>query len=163
MTAVAISLTRGLVAIVDDADYAAAVAGGSWSARPDGRTFYAARGKRVGDKQSTETLHQFLTGWPETDHINGDGLDNRRANLRPASHALNCANQRLRVNNASGFKGVHLVVRSGRWRAQLGKDGARVHLGCYETAEEAARAYDVAALAAWGEFARLNFPIGAAS
>lgn len=152
-----IPLTRGYVAIVDDADYDAVVAIGPWvaSVQKGARLVYAIRSSR-GD--GPILLHRFLTGWPLTDHINNDGLDNRRSNLRPATHAQNMWNQRPNRNTASGFKGVHQSNRSGRWRARLRKGDADYHLGYYDTAREAALAYDEAARRLFGEFARPNFP-----
>lgn len=154
-----ITLTRGFVAIVDDADFDALVAAGPWTARPHGRTVYAQHYVRRADgRQTTQQLHVFLMGVRGIDHINGDGLDNRRSNLRVATHALNTANQRLRISNTSGFKGVSLLPESGRWMARCLVDGRRRSVGTFDTREDAAHAYDAAALIAWGDFARLNFP-----
>jgi len=101
-------------------------------------------------------MHTFLTGWPMVDHRNGNGLDNRRANLRPATKSQNGANRLIAASNKSGFKGVDL--KKGRWRAQIKVVGSKIHLGYFDLAEEAARAYDMAAIEAFGEFATLNFP-----
>lgn len=156
-----IPLTQGFVALVDDEDYEAAVRF-RWcvQVRDGGIRYYARRRTRVWESfASTQiTLHRWLTGWPNTDHINGDGLDNRRANLRPVTTIQNCANQRLAKNNTSGFKGVSWRKDNRRWMASIGVDGTRHYLGFFGTAEEAAAAYDAAALTAWGEFAALNFP-----
>lgn len=97
-------------------------------------------------------MHTFLTGWDFVDHRNGDGLDNRRANLRPATAAQNAANQQLSIANTTGYKGVSLY-RNGRFRASI----QRRHLGYFDTAADAARAYDAAALDLFGDFAHLNF------
>jgi hypothetical protein len=98
------------------------------------------------------------------DHINGDTLDYRRDNLRVATHEQNCWNSRKRTHRTkdaltSSFKGVAWDASSGKWRVQLraGK-GVRVHVGCFADEQEAARAYDTAAIQHHGEFARLNFP-----
>lgn len=156
-----IPLTRGYVALVDDEDYSRAVRF-SWCVheRDGGIRYYARRRTRVWEpyRSNQITLHQWLTGWDLTDHINGDGLDNRRVNLRQVTTEQNCANQRLAKNNTSGFKGVSWRKDISRWVAYIRADGARHHLGTFDTAEEAAGAYDAAALTAWGEFAALNFP-----
>lgn len=150
-----IPLTQGRVALVDDADYAVVAAVGRWQvATCDGRLYARHGGNRWGIY-----LHKLLTGWPLVDHVNGDGLDNRRANLRQATASQNGANIAAPSHNTSGFKGVSLYRRTGRWRASLTLAGEHMHLGYFDTAEEAARAYDAAALNAWGDFARLNFPI----
>jgi hypothetical protein len=152
-----IQLSRGLVALVDDTDYERAIAAGKWYAQSGWRTFYATRNvQRAGGSRTKLLLHMFLTGWSYVDHINGDGLDNRQTNLRPATHAENARNRRMHSDNASGFKGVFADRR--RWRAGIVTNGARRDLGCWGTAEEAARAYDSAAREFHGEFARLNFP-----
>lgn len=92
----------------------------------------------------------------EVDHKEPGGLDNTRPNLRLATDSQNSANGRRRANNTSGFKGVHYVKRIGRWQALIRVNGKRRHLGYFDTPSEAGAAYDVAAVEAWGEFARLN-------
>lgn len=149
-----IPLTQGHVALVDDADAAAVLALGKWQLNRCAGRLYASHGFNVGAVR----LHTFLTGWSLVDHINGDGLDNRRSNLRPATQSQNNANAARSRANTSGFKGVSLYRRTGRWRAYLGTRPREVHLGYFATPEEAARAYDAAALQTWGEYARLNFP-----
>lgn len=149
-----IPLTRGAFALVDDTDAAPVLALGKWQLHDcDGR-LYAGHG---GNGWAIR-LHTFLTGWSLVDHANGDGLDNRRANLRLATPSQNGANIAAPRSNTSGYKGVNLYRRTGRWRAHITVAQRQRHLGYFATAEEAARAYDSAALAAWGAFARLNFP-----
>lgn len=104
-------------------------------------------------------MHGFLTGWPRVDHINGDGLDNRRSNLREANAAQNAANAGLRSDSVSGFKGVYPNTAGGLpWKAEIRANGKRRYLGIFGDPATAARAYDAAAREAFGEFARLNFP-----
>lgn len=88
------------------------------------------------------------------DHVNGDRTDNRLTNLRLATAVQNQANRRCAV----GLKGVSLHQPTGKWRATIGNR----HLGLFETDADAARAYDEAAVAAWGEYAAPNFPREAA-
>jgi len=156
-----VQLTQGFVALVDDEDYAAVVAAGPWQLhRRDSRsTHYARRGvtKESGGR-TTQSLHQFLTGWAITDHINGDGLNNCRSNLREATHAENMRNSRRRVDSTSGFKGVSWESYTSKWRAFISIDGKRRFLGRFSDPEEAARAFDAAAIEVHGPFARLNFP-----
>ena len=153
-----IPLTRGLVAVVDKVDYDVAFAAGPWNAHPDRRTFYAQKTLHLPGRDTSVRLHSLLTGWPLVDHINGDGLDNRRANLRRATHAQNQANQRRSLANRSGFKGVSFYQRHGQWQSVIQIGGRKRHLGYFPTPRDAARAYDAAAIEAWGEYARLNFP-----
>ena len=146
-----IPLTRGRFALVDEADYDRVVAAGKWHVLLNGQRAYGMRTTRVGGRKRNVYLHVFLTGWSLTDHINGNGLDNRRANLRPATPAENARNQRIRRDGTSGFKGVG--PRRGKWRARISADGDRRNLGVFATPEEAARAYDAAARDLFGEFA----------
>lgn len=89
------------------------------------------------------------------DHINGDGLDNRRVNLRLATRSQNQMNRRSHIGSRR-IKGVSCT--GARWRAQIMVRGETHKLGIFDSEEEAGRAYDVAARALHGEFARLNFP-----
>lgn len=152
--------------IIDDADYRAVAQVGPWHLRTNGKitkTYYAQRHcMRFDGVETTQQLHTFLTGWSLVDHINTNGLDNRRENLRPATRSQNNANARGHANGTSPYKGVSWKTRRGIWVAQIGVAGIPKkkthHLGCFEDPTEAARAYDSAALALYGEFARLNFP-----
>jgi len=154
-----IRLSRGLVALVDDADFDA-VNRFRWHAQPHRATFYAVRNlPRSEGRRSTERLHRFLAGhWAIVDHINGNGLDNRRANLRPATNAENCANRPGIQGTSSVFKGVSWMKRNRKWAARIGHSGRQRHLGLFADEEEAARAYDAAARDLFHDFAWLNFP-----
>jgi len=109
-------------------------------------------------------MHDLIMGTrpgEQIDHKSGDGLDNRRSNLRPTTNALNQANRR-RVQSKSGFKGVSWdsTKRERPWRAHITIDGRMKFLGAFATPEEAARSYDVAARALFGEFAATNEDLG---
>jgi hypothetical protein len=98
----------------------------------------------------------FMTGvWPrhEVDHIDTNKLNDVWSNLREATPAQNTANKNIYRNNTSGFKGVTLDRKSGKWRARYG-NGGRVSLGRFKTKEEAIEAYKRAARTAVGDFAR---------
>jgi len=88
------------------------------------------------------------------DHINGDGLDNRRQNLRVVTHAQNLMNQRRSAANTSGVKGVSWYRKTSRWKAQIAVFGKKMHIGYYLTKEEAAAAYEEASKRLHGEFGR---------
>lgn len=153
----------GRVALVDDGDHEL-VMQYKWyvleRVRPSGTIQgpYALAFPWDGTRQVGIYMHKLITGWPLTDHINHNGLDNRRANLRPASTGQNLHNARARVGCASRFKGVDWDSRKRRWRAAITVDGKRRYLGRFVVEEDAARAYDVAAVALSGEFACLNLP-----
>lgn len=100
-------------------------------------------------------MHMMLTGWRETDHRNGNGLDNRRKNLRPCTHAQNCRNAKPR-SVSSKYKGVGWSRVHNKWRARIRVDGILKSLGVFTEEAQAARAYDRAAAEYFGEFARLN-------
>lgn len=108
-------------------------------------------------------LHRMITNPDkneEVDHINGNGLDNRRVNLRLCSHQDNMRNRKMLVNNTSGYTGIFYrkdSKRKKRWGAHIRiGDGKRLALGTYYTKQEAAMAYNRAAIKYHGEFARLN-------
>jgi len=103
-----------------------------------------------------EYLHRLICEGEEIDHINGDGLDNRRANLRAVPHRLNMANQQSH-GGSSRFKGVCWDRARGRWTVGIKVDGIRRNLGRYDDEEEAAKVYDAEAILVWGPHARLNF------
>ena len=151
-----IELTKGKVALVDEQDYWWLVALGRWQAFGGNSTWYAKRGNGGG---GTEYMHALILGAPGVDHINGDGLDNRRSNLRHATLSQNQANRRSRADSMSGYKGVSWHKQRRRWYARICVNGQTRGLGLYESAEDAALAYDAAAIASFGEFAATNFPV----
>lgn len=166
-----IQLTQGQSTIIDPAD--ADLAKKRWHASfspayQGGGKFTVMRNmRRKNGKWSTEYLHRAvmarvldrdLLRGEHVDHINGDPLDNRRVNLRLASPSENLRNRGKNANNKSGFKGVYYFKPTGRWHARIEVNGRHHHLGYYDTPQEGARAYDVAARKLHGEFARLNFP-----
>ena len=151
-----IPLSRGLVAMVDDEDFELVASYGKWYAHRDDTTFYARKNFNRGGVWSSVRMHGVITGLSYVDHINGNGLDNRRSNLRAATDSQNAMNRGMRSDNTSGFKGV--TQKRSKWHASLQVNGKRRHLGDFATRIEAARAYDAAALIYFGEFARPNFP-----
>lgn len=154
-----IPLTRGLVAIVDDEDYPR-LAQHKWSSSHVRSRTYALREVRDGQRLY---MHREIARpgiGRQVDHVNGDGLDNRRANLRLASGSQNRANTVRRSHNTSGFKGVSRQKGDRRWRAQITVGGHNLYLGDFAGPREAARAYDQAALKFFGEFARTNAMMG---
>jgi hypothetical protein len=102
-------------------------------------------------------LHQFLMGTRDgTDHRDGDGLNNRRGNLRLCTSSQNSCNQKIGKRNSSGFKGVGFYLPTSKWRARIDYKGKGRHIGYFNSPEEAAKAYNDKAKIFHGEFARLN-------
>ena len=159
-----IPLTQGKIAIVSEEDYES-VSRFKWYAhvysRASNPIWYAQRGKRHGNFRETIMMHSFIAGYKSPDHVDGDGLNNQRSNLRMATTAQNSMNKRSKNGSFSAFKGVSWSkFRSGRgkWRASIMVGGKAVNLGMYKDEEDAATAYNFAAYEHFGEFARLNVP-----
>lgn len=154
-----IPISGGYVALVDEGDYDRITSVGAWMASPrPGHTTYAARSARKDGRWTTVFMHSLITGWRLVDHVNGNGLDNRRSNLRPATPSQNQANRSTRRDSSSGFKGVYWYTDRQLWRARITANRKVRSLGYFRTAEAAARAYDEAALELFGAYARPNFP-----
>ena len=159
--AVAVPLGRGLFAIVDEDDRDL-VAGQRWYASRLGRRTYAYRRIGTGASAPHEFMHRYLFGLAKDDprcldHVNGNGLDNRRSNLRFATKAENGRNRGPNRNNTSGYKRVCWHKGARKWLASIQVDRLQISLGLYDDPIEAALAYDLAAIEHHGEFARPNF------
>lgn len=155
-----IPLTKGQVALVDDDDFDR-LSQFSWYAQPHRGTFYAQRTIYSDGKRRTIHMHHEVLGvqpYERIDHRNRNGLDNRKQNLRTATHSQNQWNRGPQANNASGFKGVYLDRCTGRWQAEIRFQRKRIHLGRFASPELAARAYDAKAIELHGQFAFVNFP-----
>lgn len=152
-------LSMSAVAFVDDEDLPL-VSGFSWTvARRQRRTYAVAiiGGRHV-------LMHRLIRpGVEQIDHRNGNGLDNRRANLRPVDYEQNQQNARKRGFASSRFKGVAFHRAAGRWEAYIQKHGRKQHLGLFDTEEDAAAAYNAEASETFGEFAWLNGEVRYAS
>jgi hypothetical protein len=151
-----IPLSRGLVAIVDDADFES-LSAHKWYAFQGHCTFYAVRNVRH-PNQRIIYLHRVLLNAPfglQVDHVNRDGLDNRRCNLRFATNSQNNRNRAVsKKRSSSGYKGVSWSRLNKNWRARITINGLETHLGAFATPEAAHAAYCVAAKELHGEFAR---------
>lgn len=132
--------------------------------RPEtAKTDYAERCTSFSGKRKTLRLHRVIMDAPDgidVDHKNGNGLDNRRENLRLATRSQNKANVGLPLTNISGRKGVSWHRATGKWRAQIWFGERHIHLGLFTDLDEAARAYDRAAIECYGEFALTNEMLG---
>lgn len=140
----------------------------NWYVAKDGHTFYvirAAQSETTKGRQTTQRLHRVILGRmlgreplkdEFCDHIDGDGLNNRRSNLRIATNGENQRNRRVNENNTSGYKGATFHKRDNKWRARIEVDGKQIHLGLFATREEAYAVYCEAATRLYGEFARFE-------
>jgi hypothetical protein len=156
-----IVLSNGAVAIVDEQDYEALVAF-KWHCLRSGRCEYAYRANKKGGKQSNILMHRHILK-PESnqciDHIDGNGLNNSRSNIRIATHKQNSQNVRKYKPKTSSYKGVSFHTCRGKWRAVIKENGKSRHIGYYATEEAAAIAYDDAARRQFGSDGTYNFPL----
>jgi hypothetical protein len=147
---------NGHTVIVDDDDAHLATSF-KWRVREySGGNFRACYNLQNNGTQKTLFLHRQICQPPEcmvVDHINGNSLDNRRANLRICTQAENLRNKRAYANNKTGLKGVHRVS-SNSYRAMISVDKNSIDLGCYPTPEQAHNAYQHASLKYHGQFGR---------
>ncbi len=160
-----IKLTKGHEAEIDEIDKD--LASLKWCVKPHHGIFYAHHGLIKNDKWTTETMHHVILerilGRPirkgeMTDHVDGNGLNNTRANLRIVNNSLNKINGNKYATKptTSKFKGVDWNNQSKKWRARISKDNKRISLGLFNKEEDAARAYNKAAEKLFGKHAKLN-------
>lgn len=151
-----ISLSQGQFALVDDADYVW-LNQWKWHALRHHNTFYAMRQQNNGDysKRQHISMHGQILNLPqgtEGDHVDGNGLNNQRSNIRISTHQQNMHNMKKRSDNTSGFKGVTFDKRRNKWRAQIQVNNKPIHLGYFDTAESGHSAYQEASEKYHGEF-----------
>lgn len=154
-----IPLSQGKLALVDDNDFEW-LSQWNWTYDQRKHTAYAYR-HVYKDSQFVKTvrMHRAILNPPpdmHIDHINGDGLDNRRCNLRICTHAQNLWNSRKREGTTSQYKGVSWQPAHECWIASIGIHGKSSHLGCFDSEEEAAIAYNYAARELRSGHIRLN-------
>jgi len=150
-----IPLTQGRFAIVDGEDYDR-LRRYKWRVYNGGQTCYAIRT----EGQTTVRMHRQIMVAPKSllvDHIDHNGLNNRRSNLRVCTNSQNQHNQRIRLGGRSKYKGVVWHHRDRCWVAQIRINGRRLYLGCFDNEVDGAIAYDRKAIELFGEFAHVNF------
>ena len=158
-----IPLSQGRYAIVDPEDHER-LSRHKWYVCRRGHTYYAMRGQwsPILRKRLTISMHREIIAVPEdlfVDHINHNGWDNRKANLRPATAADNARNARYpKINTTSKYRGVWYNLQTRKWRVTIRVHGRRKHIGYFKDEIDAAKAYDKAAKKHYGQFAILNFP-----
>ena len=153
-----IRLTQNQVVLVDDEDFEV-LSQWKWCADKGRHTFYALRKYRcpVDGKQHTIRMHRQILSTPvgmQTDHKDGNGLNNQRRNLRVCTCTENCQNRiNLRTGISSSFKGVHWNKRDKKWVSQIKLNGKTISLGYFDVEVEAAEAYIAKAVELFGKFA----------
>lgn len=150
-----IPLTQNKKALVDDDDIEL-LSKHTWCAWWSGRRWYA----QCRFQRKVIYMHRLVTNASnglEVDHIDKDGLNNQKSNLRVCTRGQNSRNTGKSKSNKSGYKGVCWASRRQSWLAQIKADGKNYFLGHYDDPIEAARAYDAKARELFGEFARTNF------
>ena len=155
-----IPLSQGKFAKVDDADFEW-LSQWRWNAHKEGKTYYAIRqirtGKRPPPTRPAVRMHREILGLKHGDgitgdHKNGDGLDNRRSNLRKCTKSQNTMNSD-RKKGKYGFRGIDKTPH-GKFNARIWIDGKKKHLGAFSTASEAGECYKKAAKKIFGDFYR---------
>ena len=159
-----IKLTRGFVALVDDEDFEKVSKFKWYAQKPNKTTHYAVRTVWTGDRKKPGRMymHRFILDVSTVtiliDHKDGDGLNNQKENLRKTDKSGNgCNRGATRHKLYSKYKGVSFRKDTNKFVAHIAINGKTRSLGCFVLAEDAAKAYDIAARKVQGEFARLNF------
>lgn len=153
-----IPLSQGKIALIDDTDFEW-LNQWKWCAWKGRTTFYALRNEKSNGKRITIRMHQLILGISgnvQTDHKDGNGLNNQRFNIRECTVSQNLMNQRKHRDGQSKYKGVSWDKTKKKWTARVCVEGKNKHFGRYCSELEAATAYDLNAAKLFGEFARIN-------
>lgn len=153
-----VQLTMGYEAVIDAVE-APLVGQWNWTAllQPHSNTVYAYRHDCSGPKKRNVRMHRLIAGDPpglDVDHRDGNGLNNRRSNLRAATKSQNAHNARLSRRNSSGAKGVYWSNRAQRWIVEIRLHGQRHYVGTFVRLDDASSAYASASARLHGEFGR---------
>jgi hypothetical protein len=151
-----VTLAKGQKTFIDVCDLDL-VKSWNWFATNGRATIYAARSDYTSGKKKWVMMHRVILDCPENmfvDHINGDGLDNRKSNLRIVTHAENSFNRKRYITNTSGHKGVSWLRNSQKWIARISYRNTRKNLGLFNCITAAKIAYEKASIEIHGEFRR---------
>ena len=152
-----VPLTQGKEAIIDKEDIDK-VSQYTWFAVKNGCRYATTAARNAENRVVNIAMHRLIMDNPvgfEIDHVDGDGLNNTKLNLRLATRQQNAFNLKKPKNNTSGFKGVSWCQASNRWKATISVNRVRHHLGFYNTKEQAYQAYCQASERFHGEFGRI--------
>jgi hypothetical protein len=153
----------GMVALVDDEEFER-VNKYKWRLDINGKNKYALSNIYINNKKTTIRLHRFIFNLNKNikciDHINHNGLDCRKINLRVCSYSQNQGNRMPTIGCTSKFKGVYWDKSRNKWLCEITPNKKKKHIGRFENEIDAAKAYDEKAREVYGEFAYTNFNIG---
>lgn len=157
-----IPLTQNKFTIIDDEDFPV-VMNYKWYAKKVNKKnkyyVYTNGYNQLGNKKKL-MIHRIIMNIQDPnikiDHINSNSLDNRQCNLRICGHSQNSRNRILNKNNTTGYKGIFYRKSKNWWESHIKYNTKKIHLGVFKTKEEAAEAYNQAAVKYFGEFANLN-------
>lgn len=156
-----IPLTQSKFALVDDEDYEW-LSQWKWCPHKNGHATYAHRNLKIGDHWGVILMHREIMKLQPgdgiiIDHIDRNSLNNQKSNLRVSNKSQNAINSRLNCNNSSGYRGVFLDRRDGKWYSQIRVNYKKIHGGRFEDKVSAALSYDKLAIKHYGKDAFLNF------
>jgi len=150
-----IKLTQGQVALVDDEDFEY-LNQFKWCAHKNGNVFYAIKTIYVYGKRTKGKMHNIIMGIKFIDHVDNNGLNNQRSNLRACTNSENQMNATKRVKATSLYKGVYYCKKTGKWKSTIQINGNQIYLGYFIYEVDAANAYNKKAIELFGEFANIN-------
>lgn len=152
-----IQLTQGQIALVDDEDFEY-LSAFKWFANKHRNTYYAGRqSSRINGLQRTQLMHCIIMNHKGIDHIDCNGLNNQKNNLRICTNSQNAMNRIPIKGTSSKYKGVSFHNRDKKWYSYIKKNQKLINLGTFINEVDAAKAYDKKAIELFGEFAHLNF------
>jgi hypothetical protein len=151
-----IRLTNGMIAQVSDEDFDE-LNKFTWSAAKQCRTYYPMRDIYSNGTHTRIKMHTIIMNGKLTDHIDNNGLNNQRSNLRECTPSQNSMNTRSHLGSSSKYKGVSWASRFKKWRAEIYHNKKNVYLGMFKDEIDAARAYDEKCKEFFGEWGKLNF------
>jgi len=158
-----IELTHGYVALVDDEDFER-ININNFFVKICPHTNYACTGMYINKKSKHKFMHHLILNIKnarenkiEVDHIDGNGLNNQKHNLRICNKSQNCMNQKLRKTSTTKYKGVSWHKAANKFESHITINRKKKYLGLYNTDIEAAKVYDINAKELFGEYAYLNF------
>lgn len=153
-----IQLTQGKIALIDDQDFEL-ISKYKWRLQKGRNTHYAITQIYHRRKMQIILMHRLILN-PEknmdVDHINHNGWDNTRSNIRVCTKSQNCMNRNSHKFSSSVYKGVIWHKRNNKWVARIRIDGKLIHIGSFSTEQEAAIEYNKKAIEMFGEYAKLN-------